>query len=218
MINIESNTGVIQIQLLDNPFVNEWKEHFIMMLDTPDTVLQHQLINYPYIDYQESFTEDHIEIRKRTTELYAIIEELNELGTDFPITIQEIDNELEKLENSWDWFKSGTIELDALLDDEGSFISYQFEEVPAAGGNFMQLLNKIHRCCTVATRDLHAAPSHTQPNTWFGEIFLYWSDDINSKFTLKTTDIDRFYTLVELGNNSVHNIDCIVPTELHDSL
>ena len=27
MINIESDTGLTQIKLLDNPFVNKWKEH-----------------------------------------------------------------------------------------------------------------------------------------------------------------------------------------------
>tara|TARA_B100000809_G_scaffold179532_1_gene177153 strand:- start:321 stop:1421 length:1101 start_codon:yes stop_codon:yes gene_type:complete len=212
MINIESNTGLTQIQLLDNPFVNEWKQHFITMLES--TQPEHQLINYPYIDYQSTFIDDHVQIRKRITQLYTVINELNDMGTNFPVSIQTIDDEITKIEDAWDWFKSGTIELDALLDEDGGFIEYQYKEVPAASPDFIHLLNKIHRCCTVAVRNLHAAPSHTQPNTWSGEIFLQWVDsNPQTQFKLNSTDIDRFYTLMELGNNGVHKVDCVVPTQ-----
>jgi len=207
MINIETDTGTTRIELLDNPFVNDWKEHFIYMLDNAE--YNHQLIDYPYANYQFSWKDDHKEIRKRIIPIIDIIKELNNMGINFPITIDDIDNEITKIENSWGWFESGSIELDALLDEDGSFVEYQYKEVPAVSSDFTHLLNKIHRCCTVAVRNLHAIKS--DGNT----IELYWSDDdpYNSKFNIDYNDVDKFYALMEQGNLGIHSVDCIIPTK-----
>ena len=90
MINIETNTGLTRIKLLDNPFVNEWKQHFIKL--SANNEIERQDISYPYIQYQKSFVEDHIEIRKPSKDQFTIIDELNELGTNFQVTNEEINN------------------------------------------------------------------------------------------------------------------------------
>ena len=174
MINIETDTGTTRIELLDNPFVNDWKEHFIYMLS--NTTYEYQYITYPYLRGEPGQEKDINLVREECKNLKQVIEELNNFGLNFPITIGTINNELNNLD------------LDKL--------------------DFMQLLNRIHRCCTVAVRNLHANKSDGNV------IELYWSDDdpYNSKFNIHYNDVDKFYTLMEQGNLNVHEVDSCVPT------
>ena len=85
MINIETDTGVTRIKLLDNPFVNEWKQHFIYMLN--NAKYYHQYISYPYLinGYKEAGV-----LTTRVENLKEVIKELNTFVT-FPVSPDDID-------------------------------------------------------------------------------------------------------------------------------
>ena len=84
MINIESNTGIAKIELLDNPFVNDWKEHFITMLTSAE-------YSYKYTYYPYKIKGNLI---NRVTALKEVIEELNTFVT-FPVSTDDIDKRVD---------------------------------------------------------------------------------------------------------------------------
>jgi len=170
MINIETDTGTTRIKLLDNPFVNDWKEHFIYMLNNA---------HYEYKNIRFSSVQGNQDIniiKERSKKLLNVIEELNTMGITFPVSIDYINNEIDNLD---------------------------FEKL-----DFMQLLNRIHRYCTVVVRNLHVNKSDGNV------IELYWSDDdpYNSKFNIRYRDVEKFSILMQQGNLGVHNIDSHIPT------
>jgi len=86
MINIETDSGTARIKLLNNSFVNKWKEHFIFMLSN-DTQRIHNMSSFPYL--LSNYVEAGI-LTNRVTALKEVIEELNTFVT-FPVSIDDID-------------------------------------------------------------------------------------------------------------------------------
>lgn len=86
MINIETNTGIVRIELLDNPFVNDWKEHFITMLN--NTEYSYHYITHPYLESNYMVKGN---LSNRVNLLKDVIDELNTFVT-FPVSTAMIDN------------------------------------------------------------------------------------------------------------------------------
>ena len=89
MINIETDTGTTRIKLLDNPFVNEWKQHFIYMLNNAEYSFQYSSLPYLISEYKETGV-----LTKRVTALKEVIEELNTFVT-FPVSTDDIDKRVD---------------------------------------------------------------------------------------------------------------------------
>ena len=150
-INIETQYGLVRIQLLQNPFMNK----YIPMLQKIHSVFQSELRGG--ITLGRFWKIDPVVVQANTKKLMVAINEFNNMGLNFPYQVHE----------------------DSLMTyDEAA----------------QDLLNKLHRAFTTATR------ARFDDN---GNV-LQWSDRFESTFTVPDGKMDRVMYLTEIINDTVH--------------
>ena len=187
MINIETDTGTTRIKLLDNSFVNEWKEHFIFMLNNAHigtTKQMHKITSLPYLVSDFECCDSWV-LTKRVAELKELIEELNTFVT-FPVSIDHID--------------------DVLLNDTKLNFQHLLNEMHRHCTTALTVLrNNTHTSKLFAsTGRLHWGNVHGDP-TIIGSMN-------NVEFTISNDDVDKFAILMEKINLGVHAVESRVPT------
>jgi len=194
IISIETRFGITKIQLLENQFITEWIDLFIENLK--HNAYSSQYGSFPYCPNSKKITKGNAGWSYYGSLLSYIIRERSK-------PLQNVIEELNAIGVTF------PISVDHLKNEINNI---DFNEL-----DFIQLLNKVHRYCTVPVRTLRgdtveqvaAVYNETQNN-----VEVYWSDEdpVNTTFSIAKPDIETFLLLMEKGNLGVHNIDCFVPT------
>jgi len=183
--DIETAAGTSHIELLDNPFVKKWTDHF-------STMLGKYSVNY------DACTIPVFNNTKSTAEILQDIENLknniiniNKLVDIFPFNPERViyDNIFEDLH-------------DRTSINYGSSVKYA-SKTSVKG---QRILNEIHRYFTTAGRTL--AEYEDNGIMYTG----HWSDNFVSEFVYKEEDEDEFKHYLALMNDYVHDIDQSIRT------